>query len=450
LTRRFFAVTGLAMGLAAALLVARAYTGQMSGQNHLDRAVTLEKSGKLAEALAQLKDAVSTDPDLVAARFELGRFYLRIGRATQAQVELEAARAKGFDENQIALPLMRAYIANGDFQGVLKKFDAAKFSGNMRAAVLTMQARAQIALHDPVAARTLTTQALAQAPELPPVLVVAAMVERADQNFSVSEKYVDQGLAAEPGNLELLILKAEARTQEKDYDAAAGILDRLVRDFPRNTRVRTLRALLNLLRNNPGDLTEDAAPISRINSKDPIGAFLRAHILYRRELYSDAVAVLLTVPKLIDQYPPALYLLAAASYGDNQLKTAVHHAETYVMRVPDNVSGVELLATAAMRNDEAGRAVQALEPAVKMHPNDTQLRVQLAAAYQAAGRSGDAIKLLDDRASADKGAEVALALQKLRSETKIVGKTPPVVDLVQGNPDSLEFHRFIGGELWGR
>ena len=116
LIKRLVTATALALSLTSALVIAPVRASPTSeAQKDLDQALALEKSGKIKDAMDHLKDAVSSDPDFLPARFELGLLYLRRGSARKAEVELEAVRAKGFDEEKIALPLIRAYLAQGKY-----------------------------------------------------------------------------------------------------------------------------------------------------------------------------------------------------------------------------------------------------------------------------------------------------------------------------------------------
>ena len=66
------------------------------GQDHLEKAETLQKKGDVPGAIIELKNAVHADPELSQARYELGMLYLQDRRSRRgAQRELEAARARG-------------------------------------------------------------------------------------------------------------------------------------------------------------------------------------------------------------------------------------------------------------------------------------------------------------------------------------------------------------------
>ncbi len=409
------------------------------------RAKDLEKSGDIAGAIIQLKNAIRIDPDLTQGRYELGLLYLRTADPAAAQSELESARSRGYDETKIIGPLVQAYLAQSKFREILRNIDPAKFSGDTQSELMAVQGRAHIALQDLAAARGLIEKALAQSPALPSVLATAATLARVEQRYPDAEKYTDQGLAAAPDNVELLVMKAEARQQVKDFDGALKALDHAVSKQPRYPRARLARGLVNLARGKPDLLPDDVREVLAVDPKNPIGLYLRAVIVSNDRNYREATQILLGLPELLDGYPPARYLLAAAAFSDNQFESARSNAELYLKKVPGDVAGSNLLAAAALRLNDPKRAVEILEPLAKANGDNNQLRVQLASAYLGVGRSEEAVKLFEQGVQAEPENDqtrMALAVSQLQTGAVDAGVLQ-LQKLIEAKPDSLRANQLL-------
>src|SRR5262245_19829779 len=65
-------------------------------------------SGELNSAVIELKNALQEQPDLAAARYELGTVYLLLGDPESARKELNRALDLGYDRTKVLPPLLQA------------------------------------------------------------------------------------------------------------------------------------------------------------------------------------------------------------------------------------------------------------------------------------------------------------------------------------------------------
>ena len=112
------AAAAMSLGLSAAIAAPTPESARF-----VDEAKSLSGKGDLNAAIIQLKNAVRSDADNSEARYQLALLYLRTGDPGAAQRELESARARGFDDTKIVVPLTQAYFQQGRFQDVVKNFD---------------------------------------------------------------------------------------------------------------------------------------------------------------------------------------------------------------------------------------------------------------------------------------------------------------------------------------
>jgi len=412
----------------------------VESQRHLDNAAKATQKGDLAVAVIELKNAIVADGSNSAARVELAQLYLRTGDAAAAERELETAKARGFDEAKIALPLAQAYFAQGRFRDVVTKFDAKKLTGDMRVDLLAAQARAQTALQDRAAARVLINQALAENPERPSALVADTVLLRLEGDYAGAERQLDKALARDVNQPEFLVLKAQLRQQQKDYAGAAKQLDTVIQRHPTYLRAYIARAVVRLAQQDDKGAKADIAHVLDADSRNGMAHYLNAHMLVRDRKYREASQLLLSQTALVENFPPAAYLLAAASFQDNRPEIALTWATRYVAKAPNDVAGSKLMAAIHLRLNNPAKAVEVLEQAAVRSPDDAELKVQLANAYLGAGRSDLALQMFEKGAAQnpnDASAQLALAVGRLRTGDVDQG-TADLQKALNLNPGSLQ------------
>lgn len=411
----------------------------VESQRHLDSAAKHAQKGDMAAAIIELKNAIVADGNNSTARYELAMLYLRMGDAGAAERELETARTRGFDESKIAPPLAQAYFAQGRFRDVVSKFSPAKLQGDARVDLLAVQARAQIALQDREAARTLVNEGLALNPERPSILVADTVLLRLEENYAAAEKQLDKALSKE-SQPEFVVLKAELRQQQKDYVGAEKQLDGLIQRSPNYLRAYIARALVNMAQQDFEAARADIAHVQAQDGRNIMAHYLNAYLLVRDRKYREASQLLIGQAALLESFPPAAYLLAVSSFSDDRPEIAQTWAQRYMARSPDDVAGGKLLAAIHMRQKSPSRAVEVLERFLARNPDDQELRTQLANAYLGAGRSDLALQMFQkgvEQAPDDQSAQMALAMGRLQTGDTDRG----IADLqkvLQINPGSLQ------------
>lgn len=437
----------LAAGLATAALMlspvmlnsALAAQPSVESQRHVDSAAKHAQKGDIAAAVIELKNAIVADGNNSLARYELAMLYLRTGDAASAERELETARLRGFDENKIAPPLAQAYFALGRFRDVVSKFSPAKLQDDARVDLLAIQARAHIALQDRAAARTLINEGLALNAERASILVADTVLLRLERDYTGAEKQLDKAISKEP-QPEFVVLKAELRQQQKDYNGALAQLDGLIQRSPNYLRAYVTRALVKIAKQDFDGARQDIDHVQARDGRNVMAHYLNAYLLVRDRKYREASQLLMGQAALLENFPPAAYLLAVASFSDNRPEIARTWAQRYTSRAPDDLVGGKLLAAIHMRQGNSSSAVDVLERFLARNPDDMELKTQLANAYLGAGRSDLALQMFQqgaEQAPNDQSAQMALAMGRLRTGDTDQG----IADLqkvLQINPGSLQ------------
>jgi len=414
-----------------------------SAQHYASAERAIQKSD-IGTATIELKNAVRSDPDNNDARYQLALLYLRTGVPAAALAELETVRARSYDEAKLALPLMQCYLALGRFKESLTKVDVTNLKGETRSAVLAAQSRASMALHDAVGARRLSDEALKESPNLASALVASAMLLNSEGKVVDAEAQLAKAADGD-AQLDVLLLKGELRQKQNDPQGALKYFNLAVAKAPSDMGARIERAVLNVTLNQLKAVEVDDNAVLAIEPKQPYALYLRAYLLAQDKKFRDAIQILLALPQLLDSYPPAIYLLAATALEDNRFDTALEYSQRYLQKRPDGVAGSRLLALVHQRMNAPATAVGILEPLIARYPNDNPLKLQLAAALLAAGRSSEAVDLFQQGLAVDPGnvqARLALATGELRSGQTDQG-VAEIEGIVKSDPGSLQANTLL-------
>jgi len=402
------------------------------------------QKGDTAAAIIALKNAVRDDPANSDARHDLAVLYLTQGNAEGALAELESARTRGYDSAKIMPRLAEAYIALGRHKDVLNKVSTSGLTDTAKAEVLAAQARANLALDDKQAARSAAAEALAIAPDLAAALMASALINMADGKFVEAEAALEKARLA-GDRPEYLMLKAEVRQKQRDFDGAVKYLDAAVTAFPESVPARVQRASTNVMRQDMKAVDGDVAWVLERQPKQPLALFLKAYLLAHERKYQESSQILLAMPDLLARYTPAMFLLAETSLHLGRKELALEYAERYLNNAPNDPQGLKLLGRIYQNTGKPDRAVEILEPLVARAPTDSQLKLQLAGALLESGRSQEAIALFQQGLAADPtnaDAQMALAVGQLR-----VGSSDQAVaqieKTVKASPSSIQANTLL-------
>ena len=158
------------LALLCALMLAWTVTAfAADSEGYVREAEDYLRRGEPRAAVIQLKNALQRDPKNVRARVLLGKTYLKLGQAKAAEQAVNKARTLGAEEREVLAPLGEAYLLQGRYREVLDEIQAGEDApAALQAAVLTLHARAELALGQRAPAASRRPPAMLQEP-FPPL-----------------------------------------------------------------------------------------------------------------------------------------------------------------------------------------------------------------------------------------------------------------------------------------
>jgi len=428
-----------ATALAASLLLA---SGPAFAS--VERARAAQQQGDLRGAQIEYRNAVRDNPDSGEIRAALARASLDVGDTDTAEKEARAAIDRGYDRAAGTALLMRAYLARGRFQDLLREFPEpdAQMPPAVAGEIAAGRAMAQIGMDRKEDARASVATAVRLAPQLVEPHLAAFALAVVDRDRAAAEAAVDKALAIDGDNIEALMRKAALQADRREMRPAIETLGKVVSQMPGNVQARVRRGELLFRLGDDAAAKQDVDAALRTAPGSTVAMYLRAMLQGRARDWQGADETLTRIGANITNFPDGLLLLAATKQALGQTAQAEDAARRYVARRPDDVRGAKLLASmdlAAGRADDAaatldrvarggtadaeslemlarahaamgrtGAAVAALEKASELAPDNAALKARLAAARMSAGESAKAAEAAEAAMRLDKALEPAM------------------------------------------
>ncbi|MGZ5781259.1 MAG: XrtA/PEP-CTERM system TPR-repeat protein PrsT, partial [Burkholderiaceae bacterium] len=330
------------------------------------------QKGDNKAAIIQLKNALEKKPDDMEVRALLGSIYLDIGDAQSAEKEIRKALSLGMSQDKEAADLAKALLMQGQYE---KALDAtAQVAGAKDdAAILALRGSAYLAMGKNAEAKDSFNAALKAKPDDAGALIGLARNAIMEKDGATATNYVDQAVAKNPGNVDVLLFKADLLRAQGKFDLALATYDDVLKLKPDN-----ITALLDKANLEIGAGKFEAAKLdvdaARKSAPKSLRVFYTQALLdFRQEKNSAALESLQQILRAVPDDMPTNLLAGAVENALGSAKQAEQHLKKYLEKNPDNVYARKLLATALLKQGQFQHAIDALTPALKAPQPDPQL-----------------------------------------------------------------------------
>lgn len=359
----------------------------------------------VAGAIIQLKNALQIDKNMLPVHVLLGKSLLTTSEVIGAEVAFNEALRLGVNRAEVVIPLARAVMAQGRLQDLLDKpvFSPAGLPASTQAQLLLLRASAAADIGGASAAMRSIEEARAIEPGSPDSWLAEVPLRIRAGQYREAEAAADRALLINPTSAEAMYLRGSIAHVQGNAARALATYAKALKLEPTHTEALVSRAGLLMDQQRASDASADIAELLRSSPNDPRGFYLSALTSERAGNTAAAKAALNKITALLDPVPiealryrpQALMLGGLAHYGLNQLEKAKAYLEA-VQRAQPGSSVAKLLAQIYFLDKNTDRAIAALEPYLKAHPNDSQALLLLSSAQMAQGRYGRASQLMQD------------------------------------------------------
>lgn len=437
-----------AMKLGPAMLVLALVAG-CGGKSDAD-AMTAARQAlakrDLATAVIELKSVLQRTPQLGEARFMLGAALLEQGDHAAALLELRKAQELNFSDDALAPKLARALLAGGKFKEVVQAYAGVTPKDSAALAELsTAMAVAYARLDQKTEADAAVARALSADPKYPWALLTKARFFAAIGRFDEALALTDQAVVpgSPSGDAHILrgmllgIAKKDTAGAAKAYELAAadpqealaarGLLIQLLLGQGKLPEAKT--QLVSLQKSHPKSIqTNYLAAVVAFADKDYALAesiadqLLRlapdsAHVLVlggaaslQRGALLAAESKLGKVVQTVERMAVARKLLAETYLRMGQPEKSLSTLRPLLEQSDADAGALALAGQAHLQAGHASEAEAMFSAAVKIKPDDVQVRTALALTELAKGRAAAAFDALEGIAATDPGETADLAL----------------------------------------
>jgi tetratricopeptide (TPR) repeat protein len=346
------------VGLALLVVAGCSESPSTKKQKALERGERYLSEGKANEAVIELRNALQVDPDFVPALHALGRAYVAKVWYADALRELERAQKLAPDSQPVTLAIGRIYLETGVFAEALTRAEKILSREPNNSEALAIKAAALLG-------QGKTDEALAVVESAPAGAIAEADQVRAGVLLRLgksdeAEKSYRAVLATRPGDFQSLLGLGGIHLGREKYDEAVKLYGEARKLRPFDPRPRLGLAAVKA---RSGQVADAIRELEEVDPRARSGSVILALATY--------------------------YLQA------NRPNDAQRLLEPVVQRFPTLAPARYLLGVAYLANSRADLAVAQFEELARQAPNDSVVRLQLAATYSRLGKGKEALGQLD-------------------------------------------------------
>ena len=393
---------------------------------------SMERLGKVREAAGMYQGAIDSDTNHAGARAALGRVFVFAGAPQKALELVEPALAKNandaelltvraaarsqLDQRDAALVDAEAAVklapTNENAVALLASIyrqgnDAPRAVALLRTTLEKAPAATELrqvlsllylSLGDKVGAETEMRKIIEQRPEDARARYSLAIFLAGEKRLDDAETVLKEAIAAAPDNDDAKLVYADFLSTQREPARGVAALEGFIREAPDNYDLRLgLGALQQRTGNNAKAIAVYQEVIARAGTK-PQGLIARNRVaaMYAAERKNDAARKL--VQEVLAENPrdnDALLLRGNLAMQGNDPAAAIGDLRAVLRDQPEAVPVLRALARAHVANHEPALAEETLQRAVALSPGDPDVRVELAQMLAQAGKSEQALPLIE-------------------------------------------------------
>jgi cellulose synthase operon protein C len=336
--------------------------------------------GNLKAAELQLRNAIREAPQDPVLRARLAEVYLQLGDAISAEREGRVARERNGKEADYLPALADALLRQEKFANLMELVQPGDRDPLLESKVRTALGTAAAGLRDGAKAETLLEEAIKLDPSAArPKMQLARLLSGSKP--AEADKLIDEAIAADPRSAEALQVKGDLLRSRGDHEHAIRLFDQALKIDPKNISAQLSRADVNIALGKYKAADEDIDPILKADPNQFIANYLRGMELTKQEKYAEADRIFDRISPGFAGFLPGYYAQGATKLKLGQYAQAEASLGKYRAHAPDDLKAAQLIATAALNQQAAPRAIEYLKPLADKTPADAATLAILGNAY---------------------------------------------------------------------
>jgi cellulose synthase operon protein C len=415
---------GAHLGCAVVLSLALAGCGGKSESDLLASAKQSVDKRDYASAAIDLKSALQKRPDLAEARYLLGVALMGQNNYPAALVELGKARDLNFDPEKLLPKLARCKLALGKVNDVLTEFGGLSLkSARGQAELKTAVAVAHGRLNQLAEAEAAVADALKADPAYAWAHLTQARLRAVAGKYDDALAQTEKAITPNEASGDAYLFKGLLlRYAKKDMPGAIKAFQLAAADPREALNARTSLIQAYLSQGKLADAKAELALLRKSHPKSPVANYVGAIVAYADKDYAQAEEIIDKLLRYAPDSPQFLVLGGAANLQRNNLLAAETKLGKVVQTVERMTVARKLLAETYLRMGQPEKSLNALRPLIEVPKPDADALTLAGQAYLQKGNAQDAEAMFS-------------AAVRLKPNDAQVRTALALTDLVKGNAD---------------
>ena len=365
-----------------------------STETHVQKAQQFFQSGQLPEALIEVKNAVRNSPKDPEIRWLAGQIHLESGNNSAAAKELSKALELGLQRADADLPLVRAWMAQGELQKALDYFESKELT--------TLSDDARVIFTDLLLqsgdiqqAESILLKLRESAPGLMAVRLGLARIALVRGQQAEAKTLIDEILTIEPNNPFANLISGELAIANSEFDIAQEFYDLAANSSQTRLQAALGSARILLAKSEYQQAKNDLNSILSKQPNIPLALFLRGLADYHLKEFEAAQTTLERVQTALPKHNPTLLLLGKIYLDNNRLEQA-NSVLTKLLRIdPANSGAKQLLAATKLRLKQPEEALKLIDTDNLDQASNPLVLIVAGSAFIATGNLSEGTALLE-------------------------------------------------------
>ena len=377
---------------------------QKSSDDHIAAAKAYLDQNDVKAAVIELKNAIQTDPQSAAARFELGKLYVETRQYESAEKELSRAMELGYDAATVLPLLTRAYKYTGAY-AALNDVDLDIVSDAAKAEVGYAKLQSFVQLQKLDDARILIEDLSSLETRSVYKGLIMSYIPLLEERYEDAVTEVEALREQSPGNEDVLKLLGQLYLQQQRADEAVDVYASYVVENPDDKQTAFVLAKLLVDLGKTAEAEPYVDDLMTINAENPLLNELKATIRAAEGGYKEAQQF---AERAIQggRGAQSLRLIAGfAAYQQGDYEGAQHHLSYIASSLPDNHPGLKMLAAAQLQIGQSSDAGNVLGRINQLTDEDALLFSKAGYELIRAGNFKQAKEVVEKTSSLSQSAE---------------------------------------------
>lgn len=344
-------------------------------------------------ATIELKNALGKDGGSAEARWLLGNVYLQEGDILSAEKEILQAEKLGWNQSDIRPALATVFFSQGKLAS-LAQLEYSDLTLQSAARLLSVKARAELAMGNPLEARKLIDLALTYSSDLLEVRLANAKILAGQKELTSALKLIEAIIKDTPHSGEAYSLMGDILLRQKKPEEARTAFETAIEQTQNPFQERLKHALISMQLEDYKSAQKETKRLLKTSPKHPASNYIQGLLYIKEKKYTEAINALTLAEPAAKQFPLILFYLASSHLINGNRNQAENYTNQLLSLEPDNGAGIKLLATIELLKGNSAQAQLLLQPLQDKNSNDTEALNLLANAFLLQGKTSDAISLL--------------------------------------------------------